>query len=681
MVTHRNEQTIAVVAPIVLTDDDGRQFINDRYGRLINSFASEFARVILPAPFAERSDKAFYAEGRPIYGYELAHSNIEIRPIGISTAAMQPIKKWMVWFRRICPLAHSIYQSDIVYIVMPGFTPSLAVFISRLLRRPYIVYLGSDWETFAPFMARWGEKGLFLNLYRTLTRELERYSVRGSLFTMVTGRMLRERLEPFNDHVVETVPMIPLKRSDFFAREDTCSSIPIRLLFVGTMTPNKGARDLIEALALIRAQGIEAECNFVGGGEPSYIESLSELVQTKGMKQYVHFSGYDTNYDSILTAYRKADIFVLPTHSEGFPRVLYEAMSQSLPIVTTNIPSITAMLEHGEQALLVSPGEPTKLASAVLTIAQTPALRKRLIGRGRSFAEGRVVEDTTGDQIIRILDQVSSHPPRERELKSWSRYYYSQSRPYHERMASKWSESWLKHFEEYRNEIRRQAPARGKVLDLGCGGGQSSFLLSEDFDMVVGLDFSLALLRGYPQDKKRPNLKFINADAAMIPSSAFTFDVIASYATFEHLADLEKVLTELNRVLMPGGMLIVIGPNMLSPFRSLKLFVKGMMTKNKHPDGQLRTVFQHVWTLIRKSLSTGYEFEYRQPFVENLEFLGSDFDAICLVNPLDLKRWAMSEGYRVLSLSEGSSFGGKIISRILPGFAGGMCFVAQKGQP
>ena len=404
------EQSITVLAPIVFTDDAGYIATNDRYGRLIDSFASEFAKVIIPAPFADRSDKAFFPGEKSLYTYRIAHANVEIRPLRISSRIMRPIRKWMVWLHRISPIVRSIRQSDFVYIVMPGFTPSLAVFISRVLHRPYILYFGSDWDTFAPFMARWGRGNPLLGLYRSLSRKAERYAVRGSLFTLVTGEMLRERLEPFSQCIVETVPMIPLQRGDFFEREDTCETAPIHLLSVGALEPRKGARDLIEALSIIRAEGIEAECSFVGGGDPNYIEGLSDLVQELGIKEHVHFAGYITNYDAILKTYRKADVFVLPTHSEGFPRVLYEAMSQSLPIVTTNIPSISAMLEHREHALLVPPGQPMAIVSAVLTITKDPVLRKRLINKGRSFAEERIGEDTTGDQIFRILDEISGEP-------------------------------------------------------------------------------------------------------------------------------------------------------------------------------------------------------------------------------------------------------------------------------
>jgi len=407
MSKRRAEKTLTVVAPIVITGNRGCPVTNDRYGRLIDSFASEYARVIVPAAMADKSNKTFFPGGKSLYSYEIAHPNVEVRPMGISTAIMHPIKKWMVWLRRIRPIARSLQQSDLAYIVMPGFTPSLAVLICKLLHRPYILYFGSDWETLAPFMARWGEKGLLLSLYRYLSQLAEKYAVEGSLFTLVTGGMLRERLEHFSDHVVETVPMIPLKRSDFFEREDTCKALPIQLLHIGALTPSKGARDLVEALSIIRMQEIDAKCTLIGGGEPAYIDDLLKFAKELGVDEHVHFSGYITEYDDILRAYREADIFVLPTYSEGFPRVIYEAMSQSLPVVTTDIPSISAVLEDGEQALLVSPGQVTELASVITEIVGDSALRKRLIIRGRVFANERVGEGTTGDQVLRILNELT----------------------------------------------------------------------------------------------------------------------------------------------------------------------------------------------------------------------------------------------------------------------------------
>jgi len=248
-------------------------------------------------------------------------------------------------------------------------------------------------------------------------------------------------------------------------------------------------------------------------------------------------------------------------------------------------------------------------------------------------------------------------------------------------MASKWSEPWQGVFEKYRSVVKSNVSDTGKILNLGCGGGQSSYLLGEIFDSVVGLDFSLALLRGYPPERKRLKLSFINAGASALPLKQETFAAVASYANLDHLSNIEGVLEEPDRVLVPGGSLILMGPNMLSPFHSLKLLLRGRISRKKHPYGRLRVLFRQLWTLIRKTVSAGYKFEYRQPFIKDLEFPGSDFDAICMVNPIDLKRWAEFKGYSVSSLSKGSSLGGRIISRVLPGFAGGMCFIAQKGRP
>ena len=667
----RREESICVIAPIVLTRTEGRYRVNDRYGRLFDELAASFSEVYVLGGMAEETDTTFFPTGKPLYTYEINSPNVLIVPMQISTSDMNPIKKLRVLSARIPKLVGAVRSVEKAYIVMPGFTSVMAVIISKLFRKPYILYFGSDWETMAPFMARWEDRTILLKIYQYISQIAERFTVQGSLFTLVTGKLLQKRLQKYGDHVIETVPMIPLRQSDFFGREDTCPCGSISLLFIGALTPLKGPMELIQAVPLIRSKGLDVECTFIGGGDLEYRNTLVQASREMGCEEHIQFQGYINNYSDILDAYRSADIFILPTHSEGFPRVIYEAMSQSLPVVTTDIPSISAMLVDSKHALLVSPGQSEEIASAVLKIVRDPALRMRLIEEGNEFVRERISGNTTGSQILCILSEMEKRPEGKTDLTKWSRRYYSQSKSYQDRMLSKWSNPWMGIFTEYVKTVNNYAPKKGRILDLGCGGGQSSYLLSKVSESVVGVDFSFGMLSGYPAEKKSSNLFFVNGDAVRLPFKRETFDVVGSYATLEHLE-------EIDRVLSTCGSIIFMGPNMLSPFHSLKLFWRGIVTGEKHPDGRILAVFKRFWSLIKKSISSGYQFEYRDPYISDLELPGSDFDAICLINPIDLRKWAKLHGYRVLSVATGSSLGGRIISRVLPDFAGGLCFIALK---
>jgi glycosyltransferase involved in cell wall biosynthesis len=83
----------------------------------------------------------------------------------------------------------------------------------------------------------------------------------------------------------------------------------------------------------------------------------------------------------------KSDIYVLPSYMEGFPNTLLEAMASGLPILTTNIPSIQAVVNDRENALLIEPGNRDQLKNALTELINTPELRKEMGIRNRKKCE------------------------------------------------------------------------------------------------------------------------------------------------------------------------------------------------------------------------------------------------------------------------------------------------------
>jgi glycosyltransferase involved in cell wall biosynthesis len=95
-------------------------------------------------------------------------------------------------------------------------------------------------------------------------------------------------------------------------------------------------------------------------------------------------------------SYREADVFALPTHREGFPNTLLEAMAAGLPCVATPVGAIPEMLE-GEHGLLVPVGDVRALREALGRLVRDPGLRARL---GQAVRE-RVGERYSLDAVMR----------------------------------------------------------------------------------------------------------------------------------------------------------------------------------------------------------------------------------------------------------------------------------------
>lgn len=99
------------------------------------------------------------------------------------------------------------------------------------------------------------------------------------------------------------------------------------------------------------------------------------------------------------------------------------------------------------------------------------------------------------------------------------------------------------------------------VLDIGCGAGHGSNLLSKKYKHVCGVDISEDAIRYAKENWSQGNIEFKVGSALEIPFTDNYFDVVAAFEVFEHLDDWRKFLSEIKRVLKPGGMVYISTPN------------------------------------------------------------------------------------------------------------------------
>ena len=111
-----------------------------------------------------------------------------------------------------------------------------------------------------------------------------------------------------------------------------------------------------------------------------------------GLGNQVEFAGYVPFGPQLETLYRGSDIFILPSLSEGFPRVIVEALAYGVPVVATTVGGIPHLLRDGHDALLVEPGSSCQLAAAIQRLRQDEGLRNELVMNGFNTALGMTAE-------------------------------------------------------------------------------------------------------------------------------------------------------------------------------------------------------------------------------------------------------------------------------------------------
>jgi glycosyltransferase involved in cell wall biosynthesis len=169
------------------------------------------------------------------------------------------------------------------------------------------------------------------------------------------------------------------------------------ILAVGRLSKEKAHADLVEALALVK--DVPSHLVLVGDGPER--EALKSLAASRDVP--LTLAG---QISDVAPYFALADAFVLPSHSEGSPNVLLEAMAAALPIVSTAVGGVPDTVTAGEQALLVPPWEPQALANAIRHLLTDGGLAARLAASARSRATARFSPEVRVRTIARIYERV-----------------------------------------------------------------------------------------------------------------------------------------------------------------------------------------------------------------------------------------------------------------------------------
>jgi glycosyltransferase involved in cell wall biosynthesis len=178
---------------------------------------------------------------------------------------------------------------------------------------------------------------------------------------------------------------------------------------VGRLSPEKGHRFLIEALASVLTVVPAARLVLVGDGPER--SALEQLAIQLGVAERVDFMGYRTDVLDLLPSF---DLFVLPSLTEAMPNALLEAMAAGVPVVATRVDGIPEIIQHEVNGWLVSPASADDLARTLVRLAQDEPLRAALGQRGHATVAARFsVEQEvaqTEDVYVRLLGQRPSAP-------------------------------------------------------------------------------------------------------------------------------------------------------------------------------------------------------------------------------------------------------------------------------
>ena len=291
--------------------------------------------------------------------------------------------------------AHAEKPFDIIHAQYAYPTGLAGMEASRRLRVPNLVsiqggdghWVGLCCQTHkAAMLAVLGHAGRLLIGSRSFAREVEEHhGTPQDRFTIVPGATSTERFRPRQGMDLGEV------------RE------PCRLLFHGRVDRRKGTFELVDAVAMLLAEGRRLRL-IVSGIGPD-LEATRERAHAAGIADNVLMPGY-AGYDEAPGVYHRGDVFVSPTYSEGFSNTILEAMASGLPIVSTDTVGVVDCLRHEDNGLLVPPRDVESLAAALRRVLDDHALRRGLAQRALADVRENYSWRTVGRQIMAVYDEL-----------------------------------------------------------------------------------------------------------------------------------------------------------------------------------------------------------------------------------------------------------------------------------
>lgn len=184
-----------------------------------------------------------------------------------------------------------------------------------------------------------------------------------------------ERLGAPPEKILVNRPAIPVEEFAPLAGVRSPHEGPVRLLSVGRLHWVKGYDDALRAIAPLVAEGHEVDYRIVGHGDQH--EKLSFLIDQLGLGGSVTLAGARSQQE-VRELLAWADVFVLPSLSEGISNAVLEAMASGLPVIATDCGGTSEVIETGTDGILVPIGDRRALRGALEQVAGDAALRHRL---------------------------------------------------------------------------------------------------------------------------------------------------------------------------------------------------------------------------------------------------------------------------------------------------------------
>lgn len=313
---------------------------------------------------------------------------------GALTKATTALRAWLsilvqlIW--RPTPLVHIHLSSRASF-----WRKSVVCLMARALHRPYVLHMhGSE----------------FMKFYDDECGPRARHFVQGRFRDAALVLALSEEWRANLLRICPTAKVEVLTNAvalpDLSARRAS-NDTDLTILFLGRLGERKGTFDLVNAFGQLASRFPKARLICAGDGA---IKEVQQLTRDLGIESRVTCPGW-LSVAEARQLLSSASVFTLPSYAEGLPMALLEAMSWSLPVVTSPVGGIPQVIRDGQNGFLVAPGDVGNLSTALASLLESATLRQRIGEAARRTIEQTYSLDASLDRLGAIYGRFGV-PPR-----------------------------------------------------------------------------------------------------------------------------------------------------------------------------------------------------------------------------------------------------------------------------
>lgn len=243
-------------------------------------------------------------------------------------------------------------------------------------------------------------KSLFIKLYSpTMGKYLVSKLIRSSRCVMTVSPAIANELERFYCYQGAVIVGNGINPEEFVVPNENKERD--YLLYVGRLSYRKGVLDLIKAIEIVSK---EREIHLIVCGKGDIEKELVNYVDNNHLQKQVIFKGHVSRLE-LIELYKSAKAFILPSHYEGLPTTLLEAMAARTPVIVSDIPAIKGLIEDGVNGLLYETGSIKELSEKIVILLKDEQLADTMSINGYQTIVSGYTWDTITRAILRCYDQ------------------------------------------------------------------------------------------------------------------------------------------------------------------------------------------------------------------------------------------------------------------------------------